>query len=84
MNDLLKRLERLEKKRYLFPTAIVTLTNGERKRMDISEISRRFFNGPDDIEKLEWIGGDCSGVICQLLACDDFRDELRRNRNDQN
>ena len=84
MDSLKKRLERLENKQYLLPTATVTLTGGEKMRMDICEISRRFFEGPNDIEKVEWIGGDCSGVVCQLLACDDLREEIRRHRNEQN
>ena len=84
MIDIKRRLERLEKKQYVLPTAIVTLSNGEQRRMDICEISRRFFHEPDELIRVEWIGGDCSGVICQLLACDDFWDGFRRVKHEQN
>ena len=80
MIDIQRRLKRLEDKQYLLPTAIVTLSSGEKKRMDICQISQRFFYNPDELENVEWVGGDCSGVICQLLACDDFWDEFRNKK----
>lgn len=83
MNDLLKRLEKLEQRQNKFPVAIVTFTDGHTQRLDITQIARLFFDCPESVKGLHWISGDCSGIICQLLECEDYwKREVSENDKD--
>ena len=83
MNTLDRRLAKLEAKTETLPMAIVQLSNGEQKRLDICAIARLYFDNPQQVTSLQWISGDCSGVICQLLEWDDFWMEVKKY-NDKN
>ena len=77
------RLKRLEEEQAALPVAIVELSNGEQKRLDFFAIARLHFESPQLVKSLRWISGDCSGVLFQLLACDDYWTEVNKH-NDKN
>ena len=83
MIEILKRLEKLEQKQNKFPVAIVTFTDGHTQRLDITQIAKLFFDCPETVMGLRWISGNCSGIICQLLECEDYwKREVSENDKD--
>ena len=83
MIEVLKRLEKLEQKQNKFPVAIVTFADGHTQRLDITQIARLFFDCPETVMGLRWISGNYSGIICQLLECEDYwKREVSENDKD--